>query len=76
MHYRNGRVARNGDKVVFLNPYEAPVVGILYDAVAENDHCNGRLAPIGRNDPMPDLSHCLHLDDVVLAAEEKFPGKK
>lgn len=64
MHYKNGREAKVGDKVVLLSQYGNPVIGILYDAVASNDSCNGRLAPIAPNDPYPNLAECLHLDDV------------
>jgi hypothetical protein len=65
MHYKNGREARNGDKVVLVPSYGAPVIGILYDAHAGNDFCNGKLAPIAPNDPCPNLKECLHLDDVL-----------
>lgn len=64
MHYKNGRPAQNGDKVVFINEYGAAIIGILYDAQANNDYCNGKLAVIAPNDPMPNLKECLHLDDV------------
>ena len=63
MHYKNGREAKNGDKVVFFRGTGTPVAGILYDAQAGNDYCNGKLAPISPNDPMPNLKECLHLDD-------------
>ena len=56
MHYKNGREAKNGDKVVFISPYGAAMIGILYDAKAGNDYCNGKLAPISPQDPMPHLS--------------------
>lgn len=65
MHYKNGREAKNGDKVVLLTAYGAPIVGILYDAQAGNDHCNGRLAATHPSDPCPNLKECLHLDDVM-----------
>lgn len=68
MHYKNGRPAKNGDKVVWLNAYGGPVTGILYDAVAGNDSCNGKLAPLQTNNPMPNLAECLRADDVVAAA--------
>lgn len=64
MHYRNGREAKNGDKVVLVPSYGSPVVGILYDATAGNDHCNGKLAITSPSDPCPNLKECLHLDDV------------
>ncbi len=74
MHYKNGREAKNGDKVVLLpTGYGQPVIGILYDAVAGNDHCNGKIAPIATSDPMPDLKECLHLDDVLKALPATVP---
>ena len=73
MHYKNGREAKNGDKVMLLSSYGPPVVGILYDAVAGNDHCNGKIAPIKASDPMPDLKECLHLDDVLKALPADVP---
>ena len=65
MHYANGREAKNGDKVVLFSTYAAPVVGILYDAVANNDYCNGKIAVTKPNDPCPNLKECLHLEDVM-----------
>jgi hypothetical protein len=67
MHYKNGREAKNGDKVLLMPSYGAPVAGILYDAVAGNDTCNGRIAPTNVNDPMPNLKEVLHIDDVKAA---------
>lgn len=72
MHYKNGREANNGDKVVLLPQYGSPGIGILYDAVAGNDYCNGKLAPIAPNDPTANLSECLHYDDVVAATVERL----
>ena len=78
MHYRNGREAKNGDKVVMFPGNGAPVAGILYDAVAGNDYCNGKIAPTSPNDPWPNLREVLHADDVkaasfdqVVAAEQQ-----
>jgi len=73
MHYKNGREAKNGDKVVLIPQYGQPVIGILYDAVAGNDTCNGRIAPIGPSDPCPNLKECLHLDDVLKALPAEVP---
>lgn len=67
MHYKNGRPANNGDKVILIPSYGAPVVGILYDAIAGNDTCNGRIAPTSPTDPMPNLKEVLHIDDVIAA---------
>ncbi len=67
MHYKNGRPANNGDKVVLMPSYGPAnlTVGILYDAVAGNDYCNGRIAVTASNDPSPNLKECLHLDDFL-----------
>lgn len=67
MHYKNGREAKVGDKVVAADGYNAPMVGVLYDAVPGNDYCNGKLAVISPSDPMPNLKECLHWDDVKAA---------
>lgn len=67
MHYANGREAQNGDKIVLFSSYSAPVVGILYDANAGNDYCNGKIAVTAPNDPCPNLKDCLHLEDVLKA---------
>jgi hypothetical protein len=47
------------------------VVGILYDAVAGNDTCNGRLAPVSASDLFPNLAECLHLDDALALLADK-----
>lgn len=73
MHYKNGREAKNGDKVMMLPTYGPPVIGILYDATAGNDYCNGRIAPILPNDPCPNLTECLHLYDVISALPVEVP---
>jgi hypothetical protein len=51
MHYKNGREAKNGDKVVLIPQYGSPVMGILYDATAENFllHCGCFLLDVVRN---------------------------
>ncbi len=76
MHYKNGREAKNGDKVVLMPNYEGgvPIVGILYNAKAGNDYCNGRLAPTSPLDPTPNLKECLHLDDVLAALPAEVPS--
>ncbi len=73
MHYKNGREAKNGDKVVLIPSYGAPVIGILYDATAGNDFCNGKIAPIAPGDACPNLKECLHLDDVLKSLPAEVP---
>lgn len=64
MHYKNGREAKNGDRVMIFRSYGAPKVVILYGATAGNDLCNGYLAEMKQGDTIANLSECLHLDDV------------
>jgi hypothetical protein len=65
MHYKNGREAKNGDKVIWISPYNGAVVaGVLYDAVAGNDFCNGRIASISSMDAQPNLKEVLHVEDI------------
>lgn len=76
MHYANGREAKNGDKVMLIPlHYGSPVVGILYDATAGNDFCNGKLAPISPGDPCPNLKECLRLDDALALLRPKTEGE-
>jgi hypothetical protein len=65
MHYANGRPAKNGDKVIQI-VYRAPVMGVLYDAQAGNDYCNGSLAPVLTTSGAC-LADCVHIDDVLAA---------
>lgn len=72
MHYRNGREAKNGDKILQLNSNGDIVnVGILHDAVAGNDYCNGHIAPTMTVPAMACLCDCLHVDDVAAMLKEK-----
>ncbi len=64
MHYKNGREAKPGDKVVSL---VYGVAGILHSANAKSTTCNGRIARIGDNDPYVTIGECLHMDDIAAA---------
>ncbi len=79
MHYRNGREAKNGDKVVQLGgSATVSAVGILYDAVPGNNFCNGFIAPmIGGGVPQyACLCDCLHADDLFSLLIEKGLDKR
>lgn len=83
MHYRNGREAKNGDKVVSLAGYgSGPVninaIGVLFDAQAESgDFCNGMIAPLlGGMVVGACLCDCLHMDDVAALFVEKGLDKR
>ena len=73
MHYRNGREAKNGDKIIQLDMQGGRIlnIGILYDAVAGNDYCNGRIAPISPSVTGACMCDCLHIDDVADMLKEK-----
>lgn len=67
MHYKNGREAKNGDKIILIQPNGGLAAGVLYNATAGNDFCNGRIATIRTDDPYPNLKEVLHADDVAAA---------
>lgn len=76
MHYRNGREAKNGDQVVQLS-YEGGKIlgtGILYNAVAGNDYCNGSVAPVSTTGAC--LVDCIHVDDLAALLAEKGLDKR
>jgi hypothetical protein len=82
MHYRNGRVAKNGDKVISLAGYgtgkvNINAIGVLFDAIPGNDYCNGSIAPLlGGPVVGACMCDCLHLDDVGEALSEKGWDKR
>ncbi len=82
MHYRNGREAKNGDKIVSLAGYgDSQVninsVGILFDAKPGNDYCNGSIASIiGGPVVSACLCDCLHIDDMAALLVEKGLNKR
>ena len=65
MHYKNGREAKAGDKVISLDIHTS---GVLYNLNTSSSTCNGTLAPISYNNPCVTLSERLHVDDIVAAA--------
>lgn len=77
MHYRNGREAKNGDKIVKLGYEGGKIVafGVLYDATPGNDYCNGNIAPI-TNDTGACMCDCLHVDDLAAILAEKGLDKR
>jgi hypothetical protein len=85
MHYRNGREAKNGDKIVQISGYgsgaEINAVGVLYDAKPSGgDTCNGNIAPIQSPLTSACLCDCLHVDDLgellTKAGLDKRPAGK
>ena len=80
MHYRNGREAKNGDKIVQLDGYgngaQVSAVGVLHGATPGNDHCNGLIAPIQNASTSACLCDCLHVDDLAEILKEKGLDKR
>lgn len=79
MHYRNGREAKNGDIVVSLSGYGNQIIngiGVLYNAIAGNDYCNGTIAPIQPTNMGACLCDCLHIEDVLTILAEKGLDKR
>ncbi len=65
MHYRNGRPAKNGDKVVKLEGGKVVAFGVLHSAVEGNDYCNGNIAIVQSATDYACMVDCLHVDDVA-----------
>ena len=80
MHYRNGRVASNGDKIVKLEGGRVVAFGVLHSAVPGNDYCNGNIAVVQQANEMACMCDCLHIDDlaelVAAAGLDKRPAGK
>lgn len=71
MHYRNGREAKNGDKIVRLNGGQVEAFGVLHSAVPGNDFCNGNIAVVQSANEIACMCDCLHIDDLaVLLAQQ------
>lgn len=76
MHYRNGRQAQNGDRIVKLEGGEVVSFGVLHGAVPGNDHCNGHIAVVQPANDYACLCDCLHIDDVEAILAEKGLDKR
>lgn len=77
MHYRNGREAKNGDTIISIG-FDGKInaVGVLYNAVAGNDYCNGNIAPIQQTREGACMVDCLHIEDVMALLAEKGLDKR
>lgn len=71
MHFRNGREAKNGDKIVSISNGEIVAVGVLHSAVPGNDYCNGMIAPTQSPQTCACMCDCLHVDDLKAILAEK-----
>ncbi len=73
MHYKNGREAKIGDRVVVPNNGQ-PFIGMLTQATAGSTTCNGRVAPLplAREDYVT-LGDILHVDDALALDPKPAP---
>lgn len=76
MHYRNGREAKNGDKIVKLEGGKVTAYGVLHSAAPGNDYCNGNIAVIQPANDYACMVDCLHVDDVAAVLAEKGLDKR
>jgi hypothetical protein len=76
MHYRNGREAQNGDKIVKLKGGKIVSFGVLHSAVPGDDYCTGNSATIQSPNDMACMADCLHVDDLVEILAEKGLDKR
>lgn len=77
MHYRNGREANNGDKIVKLDGAGRIVAfGVLHSATPGNDYCNGNIAVIQPYNDYACMVDCLHIEDVAEILAEKNLDKR
>ncbi len=76
MHYRNGREAKNGDKVVQFTVEGGQIrsFGVLHSATPGNDYCNGSIAPLNAADAC--MCDCLHVDDLAALLKDKGLDKR
>lgn len=77
MHYRNGREAKNGDKIVQIGGNgQIDAFGVLHSATPGSDYCNGFIAPVQATNQYACLVDCLHADDLAAILTEKGLDKR
>lgn len=78
MHYRNDRVAQNGDIIVQFGMTDGKIVnlGVLHSATPGSDYCNGYIAPISTSNTYACLCDCLRIDDLAEILKEKGLDKR
>lgn len=77
MHYRNGREAKNGDKIIQIDHAgNVSAFGTLHSATPGNDYCNGTIAPVQDVRTGACMCDCLHIDDVAAMLKEKGLDKR
>lgn len=75
MHYKNGREAKPGDKVIAV-VNGIVTTGIIHSLKPEATTCNARVSPTTHSDAYVTLADCMHVDDVSAVMEATKPGAK
>ena len=76
MHYRNGREAKNGDKIVQLQDGKIIHTGVLHAATPGNDYCNGLILQSAQMPAGACMCDCLHVDDLAALIEQAGLAKR
>lgn len=77
MHYRNGREAKNGDKIIQIDHTgNVSAFGTLHSATPGSDYCNGTIAPVQDVRTGACMCDCLHIDDVAAMLKERGLDKR
>lgn len=76
MHYRNGREAKNGDRIVRLSGGVIEAFGVLQNATPGNDYCNGEIVDNKGFETYACLCDCLHIDDLAELLKENGLDKR
>lgn len=77
MHYRNGREAKNGDKIVRLSiGGSVEAFGVLHSATPGSDYCNGNIAAVQSANEYACMCDCPHVDDLAAMLAEKGLDKR
>lgn len=73
MYYRNGREAKNGDKIVLLEGGKIVAFGILQDAVLDGRSVKGNFLhdEDSRYSTFENECDCLHVDDIEAILVER-----
>ena len=74
MHYKNGREAKIGDRVVGADSNGNPVAGVLVSASGNSTTCNGQIVPFSSPSWCVTLADCLHVED--FNSPKEVPGKE
>lgn len=75
MHYKNGREAKAGDKIVCIDNGQV-VTGIIHSLQAEAKTCNGRVAATTQSDAYVTVGKCMHVDDVLAQMDKVAAGSE